>query len=319
MKIKTSTIGLACAVLLAGLSGCSSEADLAAAQAERAKPIQRSDTMQAIATHGTHVAVGTQSGAVITSVDSGKTWTRHELVKPFLASIIDMAACPDGSFLGLDFYGKVWSSDVNGQKWVAHKLEAPQTGLTISCDKSGAWWVAGTYATIAKSSDQGKTWRVIDNHQDAQITTLRWANEKRALAMGEFGLVLRTDDGGETWQKLTPVSEDFYAYDVLFTDENTAWVSGVAGQMRLTKDGGKTWESKENKTGSPLYRLFLHKGTPYGVGARGTIARLEGETWEPVTYPDAIPVFLGGGADLEGSDYLLIGGPAGLLRSVLAK
>lgn len=319
MKIKISTIGLACAALLTGLSGCSGEADLTAVQAERAKPIQRSDIMQAIATHGTHVAVGTQSGAVITSADSGKTWVRQALDKPFLASIIDMTACPDGSFLGLDFYGRVWSSDANGQKWVAHKLAAPQTGLTISCDKSGAWWVAGTYATIAKSSDQGKTWRVIDNQQDAQITALRWVNEKRALAMGEFGLVLRTDDGGETWQKLPPVSADFYPYDILSVDENTAWVSGVAGQMRLTKDGGKTWEIKESKAGAPLYRLFFHKGTPYGVGARGTVARLEGDVWQSVTYPDAIPVFLGSGASLEGSDNLLIGGPAGLLRSVPLK
>lgn len=319
MKIKTSTISLACAALLVGLSGCSGEADLTAVQAERAKPIQRSDIMQAIATHGTHVAVGTQSGAVITSADSGKTWTRQLLDKPFLASIIDMAACPDGSFLALDFYGRVWSSDVGGQKWNSHKLENPETGLTISCDKAGAWWVAGTYATIARSNDQGKTWRVIDNQQDAQITTLRWINENRAVAMGEFGLVLRTDDGGETWQKLAPVSEDFYAYDVLFTDENIGWVSGVAGEMRQTRDGGETWTLKESKAGAPLYRLFMHKGTPYGVGARGTVARLEDHTWQSVTYPDAIPVFLGGGASLEGSDNLLIGGPTGLLRPVLAK
>ncbi|MDO9450969.1 MAG: glycosyl hydrolase, partial [Rugosibacter sp.] len=163
------------------------------------------------------------------------------------------------------------------------------------------------------------TWRVIDNQQYAQITTFRWINENRALAMGEFGRVLRTDDGGETWQKLAPVSEDFYAYDVLFTDENIGWVSGVAGEMRQTRDGGETWTLKESKAGAPLYRLFMHKGTPYGVGARGTVARLEDHTWQSVTYPDAIPVFLGGGASLEGSDNLLIGGPTGLLRPVLAK
>lgn len=316
MKIKTSTISLACAMLLAGLSGCSSKADLSAVEAERAKPMQRSDIMQAIATSGNNIAVGTQSGAVITSDDAGKTWARQSLDKPFLASIIDIAVCPDGSFLAIDFYGRVWNSDVGGKKWAAHKLENPQTGLTISCDKAGAWWVAGTYATIATSSDQGKTWRVIDNQQDAQITTLRWVNEKRAVAMGEFGLVLRTDDGGATWQKLPPISADFYPYDLLFIDENTAWVSGVAGQMQKTTDGGNTWTIEENVAGAPLYRLFAHKGVPHGVGARGTIARLEGDVWTSVTYPDAIPVFLGGGASVAGSDAVLIGGPGGMLRPV---
>ncbi len=319
MKIKYSSIGLACAALLVGLSGCSGEADFAAVQAERAKPVQRSDILQAIATHGSHVAAGTQSGAVLISTDAGKSWVRHTLDKPFLASVIDMTACPDGSFLALDFYGRVWASDIAGQKWVAHKLEHPQTGLTISCDKAGAWWVAGTFATIAKSADQGKTWRVIDMKQDAQITALRWINEKRGIAVGEFGLVLRTDDGGETWQQMKPISPDFYAYDALFTDENTGWVSGVAGHMHQTRDGGKTWQLKESKAGAPLYRLFMHKGMPYAVGARGTVARLEGETWQSVDYPNAIPVFLGGGASIENSDTLMIGGPGGLLRPVLTK
>lgn len=319
MNIKYFSISLACAALLASVSGCSGQADFAAVQAERAKPIQRSDIMQAIATHGAHVAAGTQSGAVLVSNDAGKSWARHALDKPFLSSVIDMAACPDGSFLALDFYGRVWASDTVGQKWTAHKLKKPQTGLTISCDKAGAWWVAGTYATIAKSADQGKTWQVTDMQQDAQITALRWINEKRGIAVGEFGLVLRTDDGGATWQPMQPIAPDFYAYDVLFTDEDTGWISGVAGQMHQTKDGGKTWQLKDNKAGSALYRLFLHQGVPYAVGARGTVARLEGETWQAVDYPNAIPVFLGGGASVEGGDTLMIGGPGGLLRPVLAK
>jgi photosystem II stability/assembly factor-like uncharacterized protein len=319
MNIKCFSISLACAALLASLNGCSGQADFAAVQAERAKPIQRSDIMQAIAAHGAHVVAGTQSGAVLVSNDAGKSWARHALDKPFLSSVIDMAACPDGSFLALDFYGRVWASDTVGQKWTAHKLKNPQTGLTISCDKAGAWWVAGTYATIAKSADQGKTWQVTDMQQDAQITALRWINEKRGIAVGEFGLVLRTDDGGATWQPMQPISPDFYAYDVLFTDENTGWISGVAGQMHQTKDGGKTWQLKDNKAGSALYRLFLHRGMPYAVGASGTVARLEGETWHAVDYSNAIPVFLGGGASVEGGDTLMIGGPSGLLRPVLAK
>jgi hypothetical protein len=49
------------------------------------------------------------------------------------------------------------------------------------------------------------------------------------------------------------------------------------------------------------------------------VARLEGETWQAVDYPNAIPVFLGGGASVDGSDTLIIGGPGGLLRPVLAK
>lgn len=317
MKIDRLSAGTVCAALFFVLSGCSGEADLSAVRAEQAKPIQRSDVVQTIVARDSHLAAGTQSGAVLLSDDAGKHWTRHALGKAFAASVIDMTACPDGRFLALDFYGRVWSSDAEAKNWTEHKLKNPQTGLTISCDKAGAWWVAGTYANIAKSVDQGKTWEVIDLKKDAQITTLRWIDEKQGVAAGEFGLLLKTGDGGATWQEMPQITPDFYAYDVLFTDDKTGWISGVAGQLYQTRDGGKTWQLKENKTASPLYRLFLHKGNPYGVGARGIIARLDGEVWNTVEYANAVPVFLGGGASVEGAeDAIVIGGPGGLLRSV---
>lgn len=317
MKIDRLSAGTACAALVFFLTGCSDGVDLSTVRLEQAKPIQRSDVVQAVVARGSYLAAGTQSGAILLSDDAGKHWTRNTLGKPFTASIIDMAACPDGGFLALDFYGRVWSSDASAKNWTEHKLENPQIGLTITCDKAGAWWVAGTYANIAKSVDQGKTWQVVDLKKDAQITALRWIDEKQGVAVGEFGLLLKTEDGGATWWEMPPITTDFYAYDVLFTDEKTGWVSGVAGQLYQTQDGGKTWQLKENETASPLYRLFLHQRSPYAVGARGVIARLDGDVWRAVDYADAIPVFIGGGTSVEGAENaIIIGGPGGLLRPV---
>ena len=53
---------------------------------------------------------------------------------------------------------------------------------------------------------------------------------------------------------------------------------------------------------------------PRGNG--GMIARLDGDTWRSLPYPDPLPMFLGGGASLPGQQALVIGGPGGLLRTV---
>ena len=60
----------------------------------------------------------------------------------------------------------------------------------------------------------------------------------------------------------------------------------------------------------------MHGGVPYGVGNGGVIARLEGDAWRNVPYPDPLPMFLGGGASLGSQAAVVIGGPGGLLRTV---
>ena len=298
-----------------GLAACSSEPDLSSVVEARSRPVQRNDLTQAVATNGQVVVAGTQSGVVLVSADQGVTWKREPAPG---ASILGLAACADGSFVGIDFYSRVWSSDATGKQWKSVKLERPQTPLAVACDAAGAWWVSGTGSTIAVSRDRGVTWTLTDQGEDVQYTTLQFVDKDFGVVTGEFGNVLVTEDGGATWAKRPPVPGDFYPYATLFADRNNGWTSGLAGQIMQTLDGGRTWQPQTNATGTQLYRLFMHHGVPHGVGAVGTVARLDGDTWRAVAYPDAMPASLGAGVSLGGPNALLVGGPAGLLRQIAA-
>jgi hypothetical protein len=47
------------------------------------------------------------------------------------------------------------------------------------------------------------------------------------------------------------------------------------------------------------------------------VAKLDGNAWQSVSYPDAVPVFLGAGASLgEQQAALIVGGPGGLTRVI---
>lgn len=298
---------------LSVLAGCSAAPDLSGIAAEQERQVRRYDTVQAIAANDKVVVAGTQGGVALISADQGKSWRRHALGK---ASLVDIAVCGSAGFLAIDHYRKLWSADASGENWQSVTLDKPQTPIAVACDKQGGWWVAGTHAVIAGSKDQGKTWQVTDLGEDTQITALQFVDAQRAVAFGEFGLSLFSDDGGASWTKGPKLEGDFYPYAALFANTGEGWVSGIAGQILATRDGGKTWHKQVNATQASLHRLFMHDGVPFGVGAAGVIARLDGASWRNQPYTDAVPVFLGGGASLPGQSAIVIGGPGGLLRTV---
>lgn len=295
------------------IAGCSRDPDMAAVDVEAKKSIKRYDITQSLAANGKVLVAGTQSGAALVSRDDGKTWAR-QMLGP--VSLTGMAVCPDGSFVGIDFNHKVWVADVNGENWKSSALEKPRVPLAITCDSLGRWHVAGSGAKIAVSSNQGGSWQLTDLEEDAQITALQMIDEKQGVALGEFGLSARTEDGGATWKKAAPIAGEFYPYAVLFVDHKEGYASGLAGTVLRTRDGGVTWTRIGNASGASLYRLFLHGGKPHGVGAGGVVARLEGDSFRAIAYPDAAPVFLGAGASLPGQPAVVIGGPGGLVRVV---
>ena len=300
---------IACSVL----SACSQGPDMSGIAAERERQVRRYDISQSMASNGKVVVVGTQSGAVLTSEDQGKSWKRTMLGN---TSLVDMTVCGDKGFVAIDHYHKVWSADAEGKNWTSVALEMPRTPLAVTCDKKGGWWVAGVNSVISGSADQGKTWKTTDLGEDTQITTIQFLDDKNAIAIGEFGLTVMSEDGGATWKKGPKMPGDFYAYSALFANRSEGWVSGLAGQVMHTTDGGKSWSKQVNTTQAALNRLFMHEGKPFAVGAGGVIARLDGNTWRDVPYTDPVPVFLGGAASLPGQSAIVIGGPGGLLRAV---
>ncbi|AYC32327.1 BNR domain-containing protein [Pseudomonas cavernae] len=75
--------------------------------------------------------------------------------------------------------------------------------------------------------------------QKAVLIDLARAGE-RLVAVGERGLVLLSDDNGQSWrQAVVPVSVSLSA--VQFVDAQTGWAVGHAGVVLATRDGGEHW------------------------------------------------------------------------------
>ncbi len=92
-------------------------------------------------------------------------------------------------------------------------------------------------------------------------------------AVGDYGTILRTSDGGTTW---TPQGSGTFnsLYGVSFADANTGTAVGSSGTILHTTDGGATWTPQSSGTTDGLAGVsFVDANTGTVVGLYGTILR----------------------------------------------
>lgn len=97
-----------------------------------------------------------------------------------------------------------------------------------------------------------------------------------------FETILRTTDGGATWEEQYPGFGRQILIDVSFTDANTGTAVGDRGTILRTTDGGVTWVQQDSGTTSTLISVsFTDASNGTAVGSQGTILRTTdgGQTW----------------------------------------
>lgn len=100
---------------------------------------------------------------------------------------------------------------------------------------------------------------------------------------GQLGTMIRTTDGGATWEAVRV--DDLDIRGVSFFDEDNGWVCGNDGKIYRSSDGGSTWE-RQIFTGNPpmddLFAVeFVSPERGYLLGYSGVfVTRDGGIGWE---------------------------------------
>ena len=100
-------------------------------------------------------------------------------------------------------------------------------------------------ASIISLLVQTPSWTLQTTNVNARLRGVSAVNQRVAWASGSGSTVLRTNDGGATWKKLTVTSETLDFRDIDAIDENIAYVlsigNGATSRIYKTMDGGATW------------------------------------------------------------------------------
>ncbi|MEP6921998.1 MAG: oxidoreductase [bacterium] len=97
-------------------------------------------------------------------------------------------------------------------------------------------------------------WTLQQSGVTARLRGLSAVNDRVVWASGAGSTVLRTVDGGATWQKLTVTTDDLDFRDIDAVDEQTAYVlsigNGATSRIYKTTDAGATWIEQFRNTES---------------------------------------------------------------------
>ncbi|WP_372965255.1 WD40/YVTN/BNR-like repeat-containing protein [Marinobacter sp.] len=220
------------------------------------------------------VAVG-ERGHIIYSDDEGATWSQAEVPVSVTLNAVDFGSDSHGWAVGHS--GVLLHSSDAGASW-----ELQFDGL-----KAAALSIESKEEQVAELEEQ------IDQAPEDQKDDLEWAlddllfalqnaesdleigpvnplldvwfeNDKHGFAVGAYGMILRTEDGGDSWQDWSPNIENpqnFHYNSIAQVTGGALVIVGEAGQIHVSVDNGATWEMRE----SP------YPGSLFGVSGTGRV------------------------------------------------
>lgn len=165
--------------------------------------------------------------------------------------------------------------------------------MVLGAARAGSRIVSvGDQGIVMLSDDQGKTFRQARSVPvSSTLTAVSFADAKHGWAVGHWGAILATADGGETWQiQRLATAQDRPLFAVQFFDAEHGVAVGLWSLILTTDDGGKTWAEQKvappagsTKADANLLGLFADaKGRVYASAERGLVLRSDdrGHSWE---------------------------------------
>ncbi|MGE8337838.1 WD40/YVTN/BNR-like repeat-containing protein [Pseudomonas laurylsulfatiphila] len=217
--------------------------------------------------------------------------------------------------------GHILFSDDAGQHWqqAAVPVSADLTAVNFSTPAQG--WAVGNDGVVLHSSDAGATWnkqldgrqigellikhysaqakaepgneqwpllvaegqKLVDQGADKPLLDVWFANEKTGYVVGVFNLILRTDDGGQTWtpfQDRTDNPQGFHLNAIASTGD-ALYIAGEQGLLLKWDDSAQRFNAVPTPYQGSFFGVLGKPGEVLVYGLRGNVLRSTdgGQSW----------------------------------------
>lgn len=223
--------------------------------------------------------IGLQPSLLMRTSNGGKTWRySNNGGKSYgICDDIDFRDRNWGIGVGKEIgVGNIILTTVNGGgTWIKRDIFSGLSlkKVAIAGDRI---WVIGAANLIAYSDDWAGSWQLAcDMPAFGSLYAITAFGKANIWIAGYDGALIRSTDGGTTWQPGWVISDNTSTtiYDIYFKNTNEGWAVGMNGGIRRTLDGGKTWETLNYTSALSTWNMgicFADDQTGFIVGSSGS-------------------------------------------------
>ena len=299
-------------------------------------PLAARSLLLGITAAGDRAVVAGERGHILYSDDNGDSWQQARVPTTQMLTGIYFIDQQRGWAVGHD--GLILVSDDGGENWrIQRDGLAVQEQANLELREQAHRQIKELEQALESAGEEARPELELQREdavmdlEDADLALeepvftsplmdVWFLDENRGWAVGAFGTLLTTDDGGQRWvgqPDLVDNPDEFHLNSITGDGTNRVFIAGEGGVMYRSLDGGDSWETLE-----PFYEgswFGLIYSAPHDAllvfGLQGNLYRSNdfGETWEAV--PGDTRVGLAGGSASENGNIVLVGGVGTVLRS----
>ena len=194
-------------------------------------------------------------GMILSSSDGGKTWQRQASATSRTLTSVSYADSLHGFAAGNG--GLVLATRDGGSTWQKQHSGVSAQLLAVAAASPTDVFAVGAYGTLLTTSDGGANWskvalpwntlipKVLKDNPGVEpnLNNVFFLDRNTGWIVGEFGIILKTADGGRTWTAQRAGEDLPQLYAIVFTDPATGWAVGQVGSLIHTTDGGATFSA----------------------------------------------------------------------------
>lgn len=283
--LKTAFAGTLAAIAIASLSATAADSvwqDVLDTPAVKS-PLASRALLNGLAKAGPRIVAVGQRGHVLQSEDGGKSWQQADV--PVSSDLVAVSFANDSTGWAVGHDGVVLRTTNGGATWVK-QLDGRVAGAAMVDYYTRE--AAGVFASDPKRGaamlEEAK--RFAAQGADNPLLDVWFENDKSGFVVGAFGLILRTNDGGASWEPWLHATDNpkaLHLYSVRAVGADV-WIAGEQGLLLKLDPQAKKFNAVELPYKGTLFGVV---GNPRAVlvhGLRGTLLRSTdgGRSWQPV-------------------------------------